>query len=117
MKRNQIFMFFVGVLFFASCTKAVIDNEEPTGPITETVTYNAVVSDIMVNNCVTCHSGLAPSAGLDLTTYANVRFSTENGSLLGRIENVGNPMPPNGLMPSNLRAQIAKWAQDGYPEN
>lgn len=117
MKRNQNLLFLFGLLFFVGCTKAIIDDDEPSDPITETVTYEAVVKDVMINNCITCHSGLAPSAGLNLTTYADVRFSAENGTLLGRIENVSNPMPPNGLMPNNLRKQIEKWAQDGYPEN
>lgn len=105
------------ILIGASCTKAIIDEESPTDPSIDEATYNGHIQEIIFNNCVTCHSGSAPSASLDLTTYENVRFSAENGAFLSRIEDVGNPMPPAGLLTTEHRARIAKWAEDGFPEN
>lgn len=115
MKRIAILTGLIFIVLWSNCTKAIIDEGE-TMPIPETITYNDHIQSIMLNNCVTCHSGVSPSAGLDLSTYQAVKSSAENGTLLTRVEDVSNPMPPNGLMSAELRAQIAKWAEDGFPE-
>ena len=114
-------MLSIGGLIFSlmSCTKAVIEEVTPSSlpPITRTIKYNSDVQNIMFNHCVTCHGGSSPSAGLDLTTYENVRRSTEQGTLSQRINDAANPMPQSGLLPSEQRQIIAKWIQDGFPEN
>lgn len=97
------------------CTKAVID--EPTDPITGVIKFDPDVQNIMFNHCVTCHGGVAPSAGVDLTTYDAVRHQTESGTLIDRINDASNPMPPNNLMSEENRQIIAKWVTDGYLEN
>lgn len=106
-----------------SCTKAIIDpGAAPTTPTDTTVVvppenvkYNDDVKNVMFNNCVTCHGGGAPSAGLDLTTYDAVKGSAQNGTLLQRIENAGSPMPPNGLMSEADRAKVKSWSDNNYP--
>ncbi len=101
----------------SSCTKAVIDEDiNPDGVPTD-ITYNPEVANIMFNNCTTCHGGAAPSAGLSLTTYQDVRFSAENGNLIDRMNDAGRPMPPNGLLPAEERIKIDNWASNGFPEN
>lgn len=104
---------------FVSCTKAVIDEVSPSdlSPINGSVTYNANVKSLMFNSCVTCHGGSTPSAGLDLTSYANVRQSAEHGTLKQRINSATNPMPQSGLLPASQRQLIEKWINDGFPEN
>ena len=114
MKYFIVSVFIVSLLF--GCTKSVII-ETPTEPITETITYNSHVSTIMFNFCTTCHSGAAPSGGVNLTTYQNVRFQAESGNLVTRMNNASNPMPPTGLLSASQLQIIDKWVQDGFPEN
>ncbi len=106
-------------IYLSSCTKAIIDAPDPnTLPdLTRTIRYNPDVQNIMFNHCTTCHGGSNPSAGLDLTTYRNVRQSTEQGSLNQRMNDAANPMPQSGLLPPEERQIIAKWIQDGFLEN
>lgn len=106
-------------IFLGSCTTAVIDEVSVGGldPIQRTILYDPDVQTIMFNNCVTCHGGPAPNAGVDLTTYDNVRFYTESGNLNQRMNDAASPMPPSGLLPAEQRQIIAKWIEDGFPEN
>lgn len=116
MKAIQISLAaFAFALIQASCTKAIID-ENNTSNETDTVTYTADIQPIMYNNCTTCHAGGAPAAGLDLTTYTNVRSGAEFGNLVNRINNADNPMPGSGLLPESTRLKIDKWVENGFPE-
>lgn len=103
---------------FISCTKAIIDPEETqttdTTTVIENIKYTNDIADIMYNNCVTCHSGASPSASLSLSTYNAVKNSTENGTLIQRINNAGSPMPPSGLMSATDREKIQVWADNNY---
>ena len=69
------------VLSLSSCSSATIEEVI----ITEPVTYDTDVSIIISNNCLPCHAGGFPAAGLNLEGYSNVRSSTENGNLLSSI--------------------------------
>lgn len=111
-------VFAVLIVAFSSCTKAIIDEgENIIPPIDRIVKYNPDIQTIMFNNCVTCHGGVAPSAGVDLTTYDNVRYFTENGTLVDRVTDISSPMPPSGLMTPENRQLIEKWVADNFPEN
>lgn len=103
----------------SACTKAIIEepkNVSELPPIQRTIKYNPDVQNIMFNHCVSCHGGAAPNAGLDLTTYQNVRFSSEMGNLVQRMNSATTPMPPSGLLPAQQRQIIDKWVADGYPQ-
>ena len=117
--NRYTFAAFLLLIILASCTTAIIDDTDPgtLPPLQESVRYNPEVRGIMTNYCTTCHSGPAASAGVDLSSYQDVRFYTASGNLINRINSTTNPMPPNGLMPSTERQRIAKWADDGFPEN
>lgn len=121
MRKNALYIGLVLMsLSFFRCTKAVIDeNVEPVEPdnLPASAVYNNDVKDIMFNYCVTCHGGTAPSAGLNLSTYAAVRQATEFGTLQQRMNSTTSPMPASGMLSQDLRAIIDKWVQDGYPEN
>lgn len=114
--KNIAFLLLAG-MSMVGCTKAVIETPEPTEPITRDVTYNADIKKIMTDNCVTCHGGLAPSAGVSLTTYGETKAAAENSSLVERMKDVSSPMPPNGLLSPEIQQIMDKWAADGYPEN
>ena len=108
----------IGILSFQSCTTAILDegNVNSLPPINTPVKYNPDVKTIMTNNCITCHGGSAPNAGLDLTNYTNVSTSIL-GNLLNRVNDAQNPMPPSGLMLPIDRQKLQKWLDDGLPEN
>lgn len=114
-KRKPIIASTLIITTIISCTKAVID--EPIDPIIEIIKYEPEVQTIMLTHCTSCHSGATPSAGVDLTTYDDVRHQTESGTLIDRINDASNPMPPNNLMSEENRQIIAKWVTDGYLEN
>jgi len=117
MLKKSIIPLVVVVLGFSSCTKAIID-ESPgeIPPITDTIKYDPDVQAIMYNNCVTCHAGAAPSAGLNLDNYQDTRFATEKGNLIERMNSVTSPMPPAGILPANQRQVMDKWVADGFLE-
>ena len=111
MKQKNLLLGAIFLLFsFCSCTTAVIEEVI----ITEAITYNANVSIIITNNCLPCHAGGFPSAGLNLEGYTNVRASTENGNLFSIINNVSNPMPQSCLMAPDLIATIEQWPEDCF---
>ncbi|WP_460219265.1 cytochrome c family protein [Psychroserpens sp. MEBiC05023] len=102
-----------------SCTTAIIDEGDKNSlpPLTREVTYQSDIQSIMTNNCITCHAGPAPNAGLDLSNYQNTRFSAEQGSLVSRMNNALNPMPPSGKLSPQVLQIIDKWVADNFPEN
>ncbi len=118
--RKFTLFFFIGmVLFLYNCTTNTIDEGsiEDLPPIVETITYDDDVAPIITTNCVGCHSGPNANAGLQLTSYANVRAAAEQGNLVNRINNGANPMPPTGILPPETRQIIDQWIADGYLEN
>ena len=87
---------------------------------TEQVTFSGVVRPILQNTCVGCHSGSAPSGGINLSTHAGVAAVAQNGRLLGSIRReVGySPMPQGGAPLSDCYIQqIAAWVDAGAPNN
>lgn len=110
--KKLAFILFLS-LIMTSCSESVIEEVI----ITEPVNYTSDVAPIISNNCLPCHAGSSPSAGLNLETYTNVRNATQNGNLLARINSASNPMPQSGQMAPALIATIEQWATDGYVEN
>jgi len=119
-KRRSTFtglLIFSMICFSSACTKAVLDLDETPIELGE-VTFDADIKAIIVTNCtMTCHVGSAPIGGIVLSGYTNVRNQTEFGSVIARINDFDNPMPPSGAMSSEDRQKIQKWADDGYPQN
>lgn len=102
-----------------SCTTAILDevDKNTLPPLEKTVTYESDIKSIMTNHCITCHAGPAPNAGLDLSTYANTKYSAEQGSLVARMNNATNPMPPSGKLSPETLQILDKWITDNLPEN
>lgn len=119
MKMNKMMLFFIlllGVILISACTYADIVEPEEAKPLTKKVNYNPDIKNIMNNYCITCHGGNAPSRGVDLSTYQNVKYYSEKGNLIKRINDKNNPMPPNGLMPSDKIQILQKWFNDNFPQ-
>ncbi len=107
-----------GAFILQNCTKAIIDETGTTPTLPDRIIkYSPDIETIMFNHCTTCHSGNAPSANVDLSTYQNVRFYTEQGNLIHRMNNTNNPMPPSGVLSIEQRQLLDKWILDGYLEN
>jgi hypothetical protein len=123
MKKNNLRLLGIAIITLLWCSCAKENIEDMTGelvPIDTTIiyTYASVDSILDVYACKNCHSGVQPTAGIDLTTYSNVRGLTENGSLLGTVK--GEPgysiMPPNGAtLTTNDIAIIENWQDNDYP--
>lgn len=86
------------------------------------ITYVDNVKAIIDNNCNNCHSD-PPTNGapIALVSYAQVRNSAENGSLISRIQRqVGESgaMPAGGpRLPQSLIDAILQWETDGFLES
>lgn len=120
MKHLQSTLLVIAVVFIAqSCTKTFIEEiEQPTTGISpEDVNYVEHIEPIISNSCTTCHSGIAPSDGIDLTTYDNVRQQSEFGNLINRINDPINPMPTSGMMSASNRELFDHWNNNQFPEN
>lgn len=125
--KKVIGMYFVVITFFVitlltNCTKGFIPEDvQPVSPtdttMTDTITYQAHISVVITNSCISCHGGSNPQGNLLLETYSQVRNSAENGTLIQRINDAANPMPTTGLMPAQTRALFDDWVQNGYLEN
>ena len=82
--------------------------------------YSTNVSLILGTYCVGCHSGTAPSGGINLSTYNNVYLMATNGRLVGAVSHAPgySPMPKNTSKLSECQiAQIRKWVNAGAPNN
>lgn len=80
------------------------------------VTFSGSVLPIFKNYCNGCHGGASPSAGIDLTTYAKVKPTVADGSLLGSVRHASGfvPMPENGNKLSNCNiSKIQAWVNAG----
>jgi mono/diheme cytochrome c family protein len=87
---------------------------------TAAVKYSTSVLPVLSSNCINCHGGAAPSAGIGLDSYAGVKTQVDNGRLWGAVaHNPGySPMPKNSnkLNTCNLE-KIRIWIAAGAPNN
>ncbi len=123
MKNNAIYvMASLLLLVVSACSNDseddLIDQMQDPDPIT----YIDDVKAIIDNNCNNCHSD-PPTNGapIALVTYAQVKNSAENGSLISRIQRqVGESgaMPLGGpRLPQSLIDVVVQWQTNGFVEN
>lgn len=118
--------FFIGCLLLTmlSVSSCYYDKEEVLYPDsvcdTADVRYSTTIQPVLSSNCVSCHGGSTPSAGIKLDTYDGVSIQAANGRLWGAVSHSSNfsPMPKNAnkLSACNL-AKIRKWLDAGHPNN
>lgn len=83
---------------------------------TNKLTYNANIKSIIDGACIRCHgTTLTNGAPFSLVNFGEV--SSRVDRIITRINSTSNPMPPNGRINMNLRAQIEQWRTDGLLEN
>ena len=107
------------VIVLYSCSSNSPDDffeEIAEGEEVPLVTFNTDVNPIIQNSCVECHTGPGAEAGLQLENFEQVVNGVQNRGLLNRIVDVDNPMPPTGLLPSQVTDIIIQWSEDGLLE-
>jgi hypothetical protein len=83
------------------------------------VTYSKTVKTILDRSCNSCHSGNAPSGGINLSTYTGVKKYALAGSLYGSVNHDAGfvPMPENGKLPACEISSIKEWIRLGALNN
>jgi len=121
MKFPPLLIFFISI----SMSGCYYDNEEElyqssTNCDTTQFAFSTRVLPILNQNCNGCHSGASPSAGINLSTHADVLVYAQNGSLLGSIEHAQgySAMPKSSpKIPECQLLSIKKWISTGSPNN
>lgn len=90
-----------------------------TGCDVSNVTYAKTIQPVLQNNCPGCHSGSAPTAGVSLVGYANVKKIADDGRLVGVTSHAPGyvTMPPGGKLRDCAIEQVRVWVQSGAPNN
>lgn len=87
---------------------------------TTVFSFSGAIRNIITNKCQGCHSGLAASGGIDLSTYEGVKAKITDGRLWGAINHLAgfSPMPKNGAKLSECEITlIRRWIDAGSLNN
>ncbi len=98
----------------------------PAASTAAQIGYNEDVLPILQRNCNTCHSAVAKSMELQVTSYAGIMQGSARGpvilpgdatgSLLWQLVSTGK-MPLIGSLTSNEKTLIKDWIDQGAPED
>ena len=91
-----------------------------SGCETANMSFQADIAPVLATHCVGCHSGNAPSGGINLSNHAGVKAVADNGKLFGAISwaNGFSNMPQGGAqLPSCTIDKIKSWIDDGAMNN
>lgn len=90
---------------------------------TAVFTFSGAVKPILDRQCISCHTGATGYNGVDLSTWAGVKASVENGKLMPSILHTG-PFKMPKTVPDGQRKlteceikQIQKWIAAGKQNN
>jgi mono/diheme cytochrome c family protein len=84
-----------------------------------TITYTNAIKTIMAANCVGCHGGASPSAGINLENYQVLTaYAKDQPIFMGCINHtLGKAMPQGGAkMADTTIAKIQTWVNGCMPE-
>ena len=112
-------------LLLLLCAACTYDNAEDilmdTDPcMTSNVSYSSVVSEILNNSCLGCHSNAARFGNVILEDFEDVRGYALSGRLVGSISHAsGFSQMPQGAPKLDvcLISQIESWVNDGALNN
>lgn len=118
MLYKKFFLLLMLILIFGCSDTSPIDLIE-NNTITQSVSYDNNVKQIISNNCVNCH-GTIPTFGapMSLNSLITLKDAIQNRGLINRI-NLEQPnilaMPLGGpkLLPSQIET-IVKWQNEGF---
>ena len=117
MNKKSITIFSTIVFsFLLSCQKKEnITTSNPTATPSEcdTISYKTDIAPLMSANCTSCHNSNQASAGINLSTYANVsKYAT---SSLNAIND--GSMPPAGKLSADIIKKFSCWISQGKLNN
>lgn len=87
---------------------------------TTDVSYAQNIAPLLNQNCVICHSGANPQAGLNLSNLTELQGAVTYKNLMQRVRHETGyiVMPPSGVKISDCSIrQLELWIQDGMPDN
>jgi len=121
---KKVFFIFYSLGFLSSCS---YDTEEELYGITicetELMSFTDDVWPIIQENCVSCHGGETPFAGLALEHYSQIRTTALDTTVEGVINRIDRPEGDPDIMPPNSRLEqcsidkIKAWVEQGALEN
>ena len=117
MNKKSITVFSTIVFsFLLSCQKKEnLPTSNPTTTPTDcaTISYKTDIAPMMSANCTSCHNANQASAGINLSTYANV--AKYASSSLNAMNN--GSMPPAGKLPIGTIQKLNCWISQGKLNN
>ena len=120
MKKTVVTLAFLSVFLFG-CYYHKEDDLNPVPCDNSNVTYSTTITSLLAKyECITCHSGPAPSGNFTLVGYNNVKAKVLENRLLGAISHASgfSPMPQGGPKLTDCEiSKVKKWIDAGAPEN
>lgn len=101
-------------------TQGALNNQCDGCDTTGTIRYSTQITPLLQTYCNGCHSGASPSDGINLSNYAGVKSSVDNGGLWGAVSHQTGyaAMPQNAAKLGACElTKIQKWIQDGAQNN
>ncbi|MEZ4944029.1 MAG: c-type cytochrome domain-containing protein [Cyclobacteriaceae bacterium] len=82
-------------------------------------TYQATIAPLLQGYCVGCHTVSSLGGNINLSNYAGVKASIDNGRLMGSIKHESgfSPMPKGSKLSDCQITQISKWVSEGALNN
>jgi mono/diheme cytochrome c family protein len=115
------------VLFSLSLPQRAVHADQTADATAEqTEFFENDVLPVLKENCLKCHSGEFPKAGLNLTTREGILEGGESGPavdmddpeesyLISAVKYEGWQMPPTGQMSEAQTGAIVRWVREGLP--
>lgn len=124
LKTTNSFIILLSLGFVLSLSSCYYDNEEllyPSTPCDTTSTFSSRIAPMVQQECASgCHEGANPSAGVPLTSYAEIKAIVDNGSFAGSLDGSNGysimPKGTSGLSPCDIAA-VNRWIASGALNN
>ncbi len=117
---KSLWVVIIGILLFSACSYNSEEELLTPGCDVQNVSLLVDVIPVFESSCTGCHNANAPSGGVLLDSYNEIKISAENGSLSGSINHSAGFSPmPQGMqkLDSCDIAKIDAWIEDGFPNN